>query len=91
MMEIDDRGIERALGALQARVEAIEWRLSRAEDITAAQLTVITGKLDKIEAAISEDRGRREASATLMRYLQWLWGAVGGGALVAGVWQWLRR
>jgi hypothetical protein len=91
MTEYDERAIERALGALEGRMEAMEFRLSRHEDSMSVALFGIGSKLDNIEAAFAEDRGRREARATLLRNLQWLWGALGGGAVVAWLWQLARR
>jgi hypothetical protein len=91
MSESGLRALEHGLGALEARMGAMEYRLSRYEDSVASALSTINQKLDAIEAVLNEARGRREAGASLLRNLQWLWGAVGGGAVVAWLLQPMRR
>jgi len=91
MSESGLRALERGLGALEARMGAMEYRLSRYEDSVASALATINRKLDAIEAALSEDRGRREAGASFLRHLQWLWSALGGGAVIAWLFQAFRR
>jgi hypothetical protein len=70
------------LGRLEGRLDALEDRMSRGEDATAARLAAIEHKLDLLAGTLAQGLGG-------MRVAHWLGGAMlaAGGFLASHFWQ----